>query len=134
MRDWNSFDYAIIRVVPYVERQEFVNTGIILFSRTLGYLDSLIDFELKRLHLFSPQANLPMICKQLETLAAICAGEAKTDPFHQLSRSERFNWLVAPRSTIIQMSPVHTGITNNPSQTLKQLYALLVAYPPKQTE
>lgn len=122
----NSFDYAIIRVVPYVERQEFVNVGIILFCQTKGYLDVKIDFELNRLRLFSPKANLALIRKHLEAIALICAGGAKAGSFGTLNKSERFNWLVAPTSTIIQMSPVHSGLSDNPAKTLKQLYKLFV--------
>jgi len=121
-----SFEYAVIRVVPYVERQEFVNVGIVLFCRTLDFLEAMIDFELRRLRSFSPKSDFRMIEDQLQTIATICSGGTEAGHFGGWSKSECFNWLVSPSSTIIQMSPVHSGISDNPSEALKHLYEFLV--------
>jgi len=122
-----SFDYVVIRVVPHVERQEFVNVGVILFCRTLNYLDTMMDSELSRLKSLSPDSNVEMIREQLEAISTICSGGAKAGYFGKMAKSERFHWLVSPSSTVIQTSPVHTGITKNPPDTLKELYDLFVA-------
>ena len=128
MPDRNSFDYAVIRVVPHVERQEFINVGVIIFCRKLDYLDAIIDFELNRLKSFSPNSDLEMIKAQLKVFSTVCSGGSKAGYFGKLSKSERFNWLVSPSSTIIQTSTVHSGICDNhPSQALRQLYELLVS-------
>jgi hypothetical protein len=128
MPESTSFEYAVIRVVPYVERQEFVNVGIILFCKTLGFLEAMIDFELKRLTSFSPKSDLKMIRDQLQTISTICSGGAEAGHFGKWSKSERFNWLVSPSSTIIQTSPAHSGISDDPSEALKRLYAFLVGW------
>ena len=126
MPESTSFEYAVIRVVPYVERQEFVNVGIVLFCKTLGFLGAIIDFDLKRLRSFSPKSDFKMIEAQLQTISTICSGGTEAEHFAKWSKSERFNWLVSPSSTIIQMSPVHSGISDNPSEALKHLYEFLV--------
>jgi hypothetical protein len=125
--DRNSFDYAVIRVVPHVERQEFINVGVIVFCRKLDYLDAIIDFELDRLKSLSPNSDLEMIKAQLKVFSTICSGGPEAGYFGRLSKSERFKWLVSPSSTIIQTSAVHSGICDHhPSQALRQLYELLV--------
>ena len=128
MPESTSFEYAVIRVVPYVERQEFVNAGIVLFCKTLDFLGAMIDFELGRLRFFSPKSDFKMIRDQLQTISTICSGGTEAEHFAKWSKSERFNWLVSPSSTIIQMSPVHSGINDDPSEALKHLYELLVAW------
>lgn len=128
MPESTSFEYAVIRVVPYVERQEFVNVGIVLFCKTLDFLEAMIDFELRRLMSFSPKSDLKMIRAQLQTIATICSGGAEAGHFGKWSKSERFNWLVSPSSTIIQTSSVHSGISDDPSKALKHLYEFLVAW------
>lgn len=126
MPDRNSYDYAVIRVVPYVERQEFVNVGVVLFCRTLDYLDVMIDFELNRVKSFAPDSDIMMIKDQLEAISKICSGSHEAGYFSRLSKSERFNWLVSPSSTIIQTSPAHSGICDDPSDALTGLYELFV--------
>jgi len=123
----SSFDYAVIRVVPHVERQEFVNVGIILFCKTRNFLDARIDFQLTRLQTLAPEADLPMIKEHLNAIALICTGGEKAGHFGDLNQAERFHWLVAPSSTIIQTSPVHCGLCTNPRETLEKLFQLLVA-------
>lgn len=122
----NSFDYTIIRVVPHVERQEFINAGIILFCKSLNFLEARIDFELKRLQALAPDANLKMIREHLNTIVRVCAGGEKAGYFGEMSQAERFHWLSAPGSTVIQTSPVHCGLCIDPREALERLYKLLV--------
>lgn len=124
-----SFDYAIIRIVPRVERQEFLNVGVVVFSRTGHFLEAMIDYELGRLAAFAPTCNLAMVRAQLRVVETVCRGGAEAGYFGALSQSERFNWLVAPSSTIIQASPVHSGLADDPAEALQALYQLLVARP-----
>lgn len=122
----NTFEYAVIRVVARVERQEFINAGLILFCRTLAFLDVRLDLKLERLAYLSPTADADMIRRQLQAIKTICDGGPQAGYFGNLSQSERFNWLVAPCSSIIQASPVHSGISENPATSLEALYRLMV--------
>lgn len=121
-----SFEYAIIRVVPLVEREEFVNVGVVLHCQQQDFLAAQIDFDLSRLQQFATHGDLRIVQAQLQAFAAICSASPEADSFARWPRSERFNWLVAPSSTVIQTSPVHGGITADPAETLRQLYELLV--------
>ncbi|MDQ6659422.1 MAG: DUF3037 domain-containing protein [Chloroflexota bacterium] len=121
-----SYDYAIIRLVPSVERGECLNVGVILFCPTRRFLGALVYLDQQRLSLFAPQLDFAAVQEQLEHLVQICHGKAESDPIGRLSQSERFHWLVAPRSTIIQTSPVHTGLCSDPEITLQQLLEKLV--------
>lgn len=125
-RERVRFDYAIIRVVPHVERQEFVNVGVLLFCKARDYLDTRIDLSLERLKALSPGADADMIRRQLEAILLICRGGAEAGEFATWTLSERFHWLVAPSSTVVQMSPVHGGLCEDPQSELEQLYVLLV--------
>ena len=127
MSDRISYDYAIIRVVPRVERQEFVNVGVIVFSRERNYLAVKFDMALDRLAAMAPATDLAAVHKQLAGIEAICRGDRAAGYYCTLSKSERFNWLVAPASNIIQASAVHSGIFQvNDDQALNDLYGLLV--------
>ncbi len=117
----NSYDYAIIRIVPYVERGECINAGVILFCRTRRFLGTLLQVDQQRLSAFAPQLDLPAIQQQLEHLQQVCYGKEGSGPIGQLPQSERFHWLVAPRSTIIQPSPVHSGMCSDPEGALQDL-------------
>jgi hypothetical protein len=122
----SSFDYAIVRVVPYVEREEFINVGVILFCRTLRFLDARIELDTKRLAAFSPHADVAMVQTHLDLIPCICAGGADAGPLGQLSQAERFHWLVSPRSTTIQVSPVHCGLCVDPQVALDNLFEKMV--------
>jgi hypothetical protein len=122
----SPFDYAIIRVVPQVEREEFVNTGVILFSRSLRFLDARIALNTERLLALSPQLDLAMVQAQLDLIPRICAGGPDAGPIGQLTQAERFHWIVAPRSTTIQVSPVHCGLCTDPQAALDDLFQKLV--------
>lgn len=113
-----SFDYAVIRVVPDVTREEFVNVGVILFCRTRRYLAAQIELDAARLAALAPQLDLEQVRQHLALIPAICAGEG---PIGRLGQAEAFHWLVAPHSTTIQCSPVHSGVTDDPPATLARL-------------
>ena len=109
MRDHATYDYAVIRVVPRVERAEFVNVGVILSCQDESFLDARIELDESRLLALHPALDLDAVRAHLATIPAICAGGDAAGPIGKLSRRERFDWLTAPRSTIIQTSPVHAG-------------------------
>jgi len=127
--DRKSYEYAVFRIVPYVERQEFINAGVILYCRPLNFLDALIDFELERLRTFAPQADLKMIQSQLKAIQAVCAGSDDIDAVSGMTQSERFSWLTSPSSTVVQISPVHSGVCTDPGETLKELFDFFVKRP-----
>ncbi|MFL6664307.1 MAG: DUF3037 domain-containing protein [Rhizobacter sp.] len=104
-----TYDYAIVRVVPRVDRREFVNAGVIVCCSTAGYLKAAIELDEPRLLALDPDADIAAIRAGLDTLPRICAGGEQAGPLGRLSLRERFDWLVAPRSSSIQTSPVHTG-------------------------
>lgn len=122
----NSYDYAIVRVVPSVERGECMNVGVILFCRTRRYLGMLIHLDVPRLLMLSPTLDQENVKHHLDHLLDVCAGGKESGPIGQLSQSERFHWLVSPRSTIIQTSPVHSGLCTDPEVTLQQLMQKMV--------
>lgn len=121
-----SFSYAVIRVVPRVERQEFVNVGVILFCKERRYLEVAIDHPLGRLRALAPDCDFGMIGEHLRTIETICRGGPDAGRFAEWSQSERFHWLTAPSSTVIQASPVHAGLSSDPAEELGRLYDLFV--------
>ena len=121
-----SYDYAIVRVVPQVERGECINVGIILFCRMRRYLAIRITLDTQRLTVFAPSLDIDEVRHVLEQLERVCKGGADSGPVGHLSLSERFHWLVAPRSTIIQTSPTHSGLCSNPEHTLDHLMKTMV--------
>ena len=124
-----SFDYAIIRVVPLVERGEFINAGAILYCRAAAVLEARLALDRTRLAALAPWVPADEIQAHLDAIPLICAGVAEASPIARLSQSERFHWLVAPRSTVIQTSPVHSGMTANPAAALDHIMATLVLPP-----
>jgi hypothetical protein len=118
-----SYDYAIIRVVPRVEREEFLNVGVIVSCPALEYLAARIELDEGRLLSFAPCVDLELVRENLVSIPAICAGSG---PIGRLTLRERFHWLVAPRSTMIQTSSVHTGRSDDPSRLLEQLLQKMV--------
>lgn len=121
-----SFDYALIRVVPRVDRGEFLNVGVILFCPTRAFLDARIEVDDRRLAALWPGLERDTIDSYLEVIPRICRGGAEAGPIGALSQRERFHWLVAPRSTIIQMSPVHPGVHHDLEMALETLMRQLV--------
>ncbi len=122
----NSYDYALIRLVPRVEREECLNVGVVLFCRTLGFLGARIDLNAARALALSPDLDLTAIQQQLDTMRHICEGGPEAGPLGKMSQSERFHWLVSPRSTIIQVSPVHEGVCDDPEEALEHLLKTMV--------
>lgn len=122
----SSYDYAIIRVVPSVERGECINVGIILFCRTQRFLGADICLDEARLRALAPQLDISEVQHHLDTLLLVSRGEPGGGPIAQLSQSERFHWLVSPRSTIIQVSPVHSGLCSEPEAALRHLLDTMV--------
>ena len=125
MHTASSFDYAIVRVVPLVEREEFINVGVILFCRTQRFLAAEIALDEQRLRALAPTINIDCVTAHLNLIPRICAGDAK-HPIGQLTQAERFHWLVTPRSTSVQVSAVHTGVCTNPTETLSHLVETMV--------
>lgn len=126
MHDQVTYDYAIIRVVPKVEREEFVNVGVIVSCATRKFLEAKIELIPQRLLALDPTLDLETVEGYLNTIPIICAGEIQAGPIGQLPQRERFGWLVAPRSTIIQTSRVHTGLCRDLSAVIEHLLATMV--------
>jgi Protein of unknown function (DUF3037) len=129
VHDHYTYDYAIIRVVPRVEREEFVNVGVIMSCPAREFLEARIELDEQRLRAFDSTLDMESIRAYLATIPAICEGGEQAGPIGQLSQRERFHWLVAPRSTIIQTSPVHTGCCENPDAVLDHLLDTMVRPP-----
>jgi Protein of unknown function (DUF3037) len=120
------FSYAILRVVPRVERGECFNAGVVLFCRQLGFLGARVGLDERRLAALAPDASAEDVRAHLEALVRVAAGDPDGEAIAALPASERFGWLVAPSSTIIQPSAVHTGLSDDPQATLDALFAELV--------
>lgn len=126
MRAHVPYDYAVIRLVPRVEREEFVNVGVIVSCPAHGFLDARIIIDEQRLLVLDATLDLDMVRAHLAIIPVICRGGEPAGPLGYLSQRERFHWLVAPRSTIIQTSPVHTGVCTHPSAVLEHLVDTMV--------
>jgi hypothetical protein len=122
----SAFDYAIIRVVPRVERGELINAGVIVSCPVQAYLAAKIAFDAGRLQALAPSVDTAEIEAALAVIPLIAAGDPRGGPIAALPRGERFHWLVAPRSAMIQTSPVHTGLCEEPDAVLDHLVARLV--------
>ncbi|MEZ5421135.1 MAG: DUF3037 domain-containing protein [Vicinamibacterales bacterium] len=123
-----TYDYAVIRVVPRVERGEQMNVGVIVSAVDGDYLEACIDEDLSRLLALDPGLDLETVRAALATIPAVCAGGAGAGPLGDLPARGRFRWLASPRSTVIQMSPVHTG-RGDPAAALARLYEAMVRLP-----
>ena len=128
----SPFQYAVIRVVPRVERGECFNAGVVLFCRPRRFLGVRVALDERRLAALAPGLDPATVRPHLDALVRTARGDRDAGPIARLSPSERFHWLVAPSSTIIQPSPVHTGLCHDPAATLDRLYATLVAQKPDQ--
>ena len=129
MPDPCTYDYAVVRVVPDVQRAEFVNAGVIVACLARGFLEARIELDEARLRALDPAADVDALRGALTAIPAICAGGDDAGPIGRLSMRERFDWLVAPRSTSIQVSPVHTGRTGDPAAALERLLQRVVRRP-----
>jgi len=123
----SCYDYAMVRVVPRVEREEFVNAGVVLFCLERDFLAARVALDRARVAALHPGADLALIEEHLAAIPRICGGGPDSGPIGRLSRRERFHWLVAPRSTVVQVSPVHSGLAEDPARALEEVFARMVA-------
>lgn len=123
------YSYAIVRVVPRVERGEQINVGVILYAPERRFLAARIEFDAARVQALAPEADLPLIEQHLQSFQGIAEGNPNAGPLAALQQSDRFHWLTAPRSTIIQTSPVHTGLCADPNAALEDLLNDFVRQP-----
>jgi hypothetical protein len=123
------FAYAVIRVVPRVEREEFVNAGVVLFSRPRRFLGVRTGIDGERLRALWPDLDLEAVQRQLDLLGLVAAGNSAGGAIARLSAAERFGWMTAPASTVVQPGPVHAGLATDPEQALDALFAELVKPP-----
>jgi hypothetical protein len=125
----NSFDYAVVRVVPRVEREEFINAGVLLYCLSKGFLAAQVELDERRLLALAPDVDVSVVRTHLASLPRICAGGPEAGPIGQLPQKERWHWLVAPRSTILQTSAVHSGLCEDPEVALEGLMDRMVRPP-----
>jgi len=120
------FNYTVLRVVPHVEREEFVNAGVVVFCDALDFLAARVALDERRLLSLAPDADLDLLRRHLEAVPLICSGNALAGPIGELPLRERWQWLASPRSTVLQTSPPHTGLCEHPQLELERLLELLV--------
>lgn len=123
----SAFQYAVLRVVPDIEREEFLNAGVILFCRERRYLAARTSLDAEALGALGGECDVEGIRGQLAFVEALAAGEVRAAPFDAMSQSERFHWLTTPRSTLVQPGPLHAGTTDEPAATFEHLFEVLVA-------
>lgn len=121
-----EFSYALLRVVPRLERGEQMNAGVVLFARRARFLAARVRLDEERLRALAPDVDAAPIARQLEAIARVAAGDPAGGPIAKLPQSERFAWIVAPSSTAIQPSPVHMGLCDEPEAKLERLFEELV--------
>ena len=121
-----TYDYAIIRIVPRVDRGEQINVGVILSCVDSDFLDMRIALDEARLRALDPTTDLESVHAGLTALKTVCAGGPAAGPVGELRARDRFRWLVSPRSTVVQTSPVHTGRTRDPRAALEHLFKTMV--------
>lgn len=126
MPDKHLFEYAVIRLVPRVEREEFLNVGVILYCKDLQFLKCMYTLDKKRLLSFCADFDCDEVEEHLRAFEWICAGHAKGGPIAKLDMASRFRWLTATRSTVVQSSNVHPGFSDDPATTLRKLFEQLV--------
>ncbi len=127
MQDRETFEYAIIRYVPKVERGEFINVGVIVFCKKKSFLDVKYELNKERLSAFSPDADLDELASYLKSWKMIAHGSSEGGPIAAFDLPYRFRWLTAARSTFIQSSNIHVGLTENPHDVLEDLFTKYVS-------
>lgn len=127
MPEAHALDYAVVRVVPRPEREEFINAGVILLCRTQRFLGCRIALDEARLLALAPDVDLETVRAHLDLIPRICAGGPEAGEIGALEQPERFRWLASPRSTVVQVSPVHSGLCHDPQAALDDLFAKMVA-------
>jgi hypothetical protein len=126
VQEKDLYEYAVIRVLPRVDREEFLNVGILLYCQTRNFLRAACSLNEARLKVFAADLSPDLLHEHLASIERIAKGGDSAGPIGKLSLGERFRWLTAPRSTIVQMSPVHTGMTSDPQRTFEDLMDKLV--------
>ena len=126
MPERTSFEYAILRVVPRVEREEFINAGVLLFCLARDFLAARVELDVDRLRALSPEVDVQLVREHLDAFPRICAGGPDSGPIGKLPLKARWHWLVAPRSTIVQVSPVHAGLCEAPEVELEHVLDRMV--------
>ncbi len=122
MPERHLFEYAVIRVVPRVEREEFMNVGVILFCPSQGFLKTVYTIPEDRLRAFAPSLDIDELRARLQAFERVCAGRSQGGPIGQLAIASRFRWLTAMRSTVVQTSAVHPGLCTDPAETTNRLF------------
>jgi hypothetical protein len=122
----SAFSYAVVRVVPDIEREEFLNAGLILFARERRFLVARTHLDEEALAALHSGCDVDGIRGQLQLVERLAAGEVTAAPFDRMSQSERFHWLTTPRSTVVQPGPLHAGTTDDPAATFEHLFGVLV--------
>ncbi|NML19408.1 DUF3037 domain-containing protein [Pseudoflavitalea sp. G-6-1-2] len=126
MQEAYLFEYAVIRIVPRVEREEFLNAGVILYCRDKRFLQTIYTVDSHRLLALCPKLDIPEIQAHLQAFEQIALGNSSASPIAKLDIASRFRWLTATRSTVLQSSKVHPGLCVDPLATLQKLHAQLV--------
>ena len=126
MQQQQLFEYAVIRIVPRVEREEFLNAGVILYCSKLNFLQTLYKTDRERLAAFCGETDIPAVEENLQAMERICLGGSNAGPIGKLDAASRFRWLTATRSTVVQSSKVHPGFCIDPASTLLRLFTQLV--------
>jgi hypothetical protein len=126
----DTYDYALIRVVPRVEREEFVNVGVVVSCPSRGFLEARIELDPARVRALDPAADIESIQEHLASIPVMCRGGPAAGAIGQLTPRERFRWLTSPRSTVIQFSAAHTGRCEDPEALLARLMETMVRVPP----
>ncbi|MCL6713271.1 DUF3037 domain-containing protein [Pseudomonas sp. R2.Fl] len=126
MRASDSYDYAVIRVVPRVEREEFINVGVIVSCEKTGFLQARIELDEARVLALDPRIDLDSLQRHLAAIPRICVGGAQAGPIGLLPKRARFHWLTAKRSAIIQTSPVHMGKCGDMEAVMEHLLDRMV--------
>ena len=121
-----AYDFIVLRLVPHVHRYTSADIGVVLHARTAGFLDARTLLDSERIEALAPNADATLIVRYIETLEAVARGEAGGGALALLPPSERFHWLAAPRSDLLQSSPIHGGLTLDPARTLTELYSFYV--------
>ncbi len=122
----SPFTYAVLRVVPDIEREEFLNSGVVLFSPTHRFLSARAELDTDALDALRPGCDIDGIRTQLTFIEDLAAGRVGTEPFAAMTQSERFHWLTTPRSTLVQPGPLHVGTTDDPAATFAHVYGIMV--------
>lgn len=126
MQDNKLFEYAVIRVMPRVDREEFLNVGVIIYSRDYKFLKAIYTIDESRLLALAPKLDIALVREYICAFEKICSGNVEAGPIALLDMASRFRWLTAMRSTVVQTSRVHPGLTKNPEETLLKLHNELV--------